>query len=173
MIVLSSAFWIAAGDAGDPGVVLVLYVGDWRAGRAAGAAGRFASPPDPGVLAEAWDRQGAALRNRLVVAIAAAAGPDSAINPDRPLDAVRWVDAGTTASGGRLVGLEVARVETLHGKLFGILPTTSQRLVTLARLGQIELRLVDVPGSAGGVAWRIAGADVGGVVVGELSPALE
>jgi hypothetical protein len=165
VIALSSGFWIAAGDAGDPGVLLDLYVDDWRAGRAVAAAARFGAPPEPGALAEAWDRQRAALRNELV-AIAAAAGPDSGIDPDRPLDAVRWVDAGSTTSGGRLVALEVARLKTVHGELFGILPTTSQTLVTLARLGRIELRLVDRPASGGGPAWRIIGAEIGGVVVG-------
>jgi len=164
VIALSSGFWIAAGDAGDPGVLLDLYVADWRHGRAAEAAGRFATPPDAAVLAQAWDRQLAALHNKLV-AIAAAAGPESGINPDKPLDHVRWVDAPATA-GSRLVALEVASVETIDGKLFGILPTTSQRLVTLARLGRIELRLVDRPGSAAGVAWRIIGVEVGGVVIG-------
>jgi hypothetical protein len=165
VIALSSGFWIAAGDAGDPGVLLDLYVADWRAGRAADAAGRFGAPPEPAALAEAWDRQGAALHNELV-AIAAAAGPDSGIDPDHPLDELRWVDAGARESGSRLVALEVARVETVDGQLFGILPTSSQRLVTLARLGQIELRLVDRPGSAGGVAWRIVRAEVGGILVG-------
>jgi hypothetical protein len=165
VIALSSGFWIAAGDAGDPGVLLDLYVADWRAGRAVDAAGRFVSRPEPAALSEAWNRQGAALHNRLV-AIAAAAGPNGGIDPDHPLDTVRWVDAGVTESGGRLVALEVARVETIEGQLFGILPTSSQRLVTLAHLGQIELRLVDRPGSAGGVVWRIARAEVLGVVVG-------
>jgi len=165
VIALSSGFWIAAGDAGDPGVLLDLYVADWRHGRAGEAAVRFATQPDSAVLAQTWDRQLAALHNKLV-AIAAAAGPDSGIDPDHPLDEVRWVDAGTTASGARLVALEIARVETVDGKLFGILPTTSQRLVTLASLGRIELRLLDRPGSAGGVAWRIVGAEVGGVAIG-------
>jgi len=165
VIALSSGFWIAAGDAGDPAVLLDQYVADWRFGRADDAAGRFGSPPEPGALAEAWDRQSAALRNALVT-IAAAAGPDSGIDPDRPLDAVRWVDAGTTASGSRLVALVVARLETIDGELFGILPTTSQRLVTLARLGRIELSLVDQPGSAGGRAWRIVGAEIDGITVG-------
>jgi hypothetical protein len=164
-IALSSGFWIVAGDAGDPGVLLDLYVDDWRDGRAADAADRFAVPPDPGALAETWDRQQAALRNELV-AIAAAAGPDSGIDPDRPLDAVRWVDAGAAPSGGRLVILEVARLETIDGELFGFLPTTSQRLVTLARLGRIELRLIDRPQSSRGPAWRIVGVEIGGLVVG-------
>ncbi len=164
-IALSSGFWIAAGDAGDPAVLLDAYVSDWRAGRAAEAAGRFAVPVDPGVLAETWDRQTAILRNDLV-SIGAAAGPDSGIDPDRPLDAVRWVNAGTTTSGGRVVAIEVARLETTDGKLFGFLPTTTQRLVTLGRLGQVELDLVDRPGSAGGPAWRIARVVVGPIAVG-------
>jgi hypothetical protein len=164
-IALSSGFWIAAGEAGNPAVVLDRYVADWRAGRAADAAARFAIPPDPGALAETWDRQLASLRNELV-AIAAAAGPDSGIDPDRPLDDVRWIDAGTTPSGDRLVALEIARRETVRGELFAILPTTSQRLVTIARLGQIELRLVDRPGTGGGRAWRIVGAEIGGVAFG-------
>ena len=164
-IALSSGFWIAAGDAGNPAVLLDAYVSDWRAGRAADAAGRFAVPVDPGALAEGWDRQIAVLRNDLV-SIAAAAGPDSRIDPHRPLEAVRWVNAGVTASGGRVVALEVARLETTDSKLFGFLPTTSQRLVTLARLGQVELDLVDRPGSASGPSWRIARVVVGAVAVG-------
>jgi hypothetical protein len=165
VIALSSGFWIAAGDAGDPGFLLDLYVADWRNGRATEAAGRFAPPLEPALLAGAWDRQLAVLRNELV-AIAAAAGPGSGIDPQEPLDTVRWVDGGTTDSGSWLVSLEVARVETVEGRLFGILPTTSQRLVRLARLGRIELLLVDRPGSVGGRAWRIVGAEVGGVVIG-------
>jgi hypothetical protein len=164
-IALSSGFWIATGDAGDPAVLLDEYVADWRFGRAAAAVRRFAAPPDPVVLAETWDRQLAALRNGLV-AIAATAGPDTDIDPDRPLDSVRWVDAGTTAAGGRLVALEVARTEIVQGQLFGLLPTTSQRLVTLAQLGRIELRLVGGPGTPGGPAWRIVSAEIGGVTIG-------
>jgi hypothetical protein len=162
-IVLSSGFWIVAGDAGDPGALLDLYVADWRAGRAGDAAARFASPVEPAALAEAWDRQNAALRNELVT-IAAAAGPDSGIDPDPPLDAVRWVEAGSTPSGGRLVAVEVARLETIRTELFGFLPTTSQRLVTLAQLGRVEVGLVEGPG--GGRAWRIVSADIGGISVG-------
>lgn len=164
-IALASGFWIATGDSGDPGVLLDSYVADWRAGRAADAAARFAVPPDPAALAESWSRQDAALRNELV-AIAAAAGPDSGIDPDPPLDAIRWVEAGTTPSGGRLFALEVARLETIRGELFGFLPTTSQRLVTLGRLGRVEVRLVDRPGSAGGPAWRIVGSEIGGITIG-------
>jgi hypothetical protein len=166
-IALASGFWIAAGDAGSPAVVLDRYVADWRADRAADAAARFATPPDPAVLAETWDRQLASLRNELV-AIAAAAGPDSGIDPDRPLDSVRWVDAGTTPSGDRLIALEIARRETVRGELFAFLPTTSQRLVTIARPGRIELRLVDPPGSDGGPAWRIVGVEIGGVGLGDV-----
>lgn len=164
-IALSSGFWIATGDAGDPAVLLDQYVADWRFGRAAAAVHRFAAPPDPAVLAETWDRQLAALRNGLV-AIAATAGPDSDIDPDRPLDSVRWVDAGTTVSGGRLVAIEVARTEAIEGQLFGLLPTTSQRLVTLAHLGSIELRLVGGPDTPGGPSWRIVSAEIGGVTIG-------
>ena len=65
-----------------------------------------------------------------------------------------------------MVALEVARLETTDSKLFGFLPTTSQRLVTLARLGQVELDLVDRPGSAGGPAWRITRVVVGAIAVG-------
>jgi hypothetical protein len=166
-IALSSGFWIAAGDAGSPATVLDRYVADWRAGRATDAGARFLTPPDRAALAETWDRQLAALRNELV-AYAAAAGPDSGIDPDRPLDIVRWVDAGTTPSGDRLVALEIARREIVRGQLFAFLPTTSQRLVTIARLGRIELRLVDRPEPRGGRAWVIVGAQIGGIAVGDV-----
>jgi hypothetical protein len=165
VIALSTGFWIAAGDAGDPGVLLDHYVADWRAGRAIDGAGRFAAPPDPAALADTWRRQLAALRNELV-AIAARTAPDSGIDPNRPFEAVRWVDAGTSSAGGRLVALEVARRETVRVELFEVLPTTSQRLVTLARLGRVELRLVDRGATVGGPAWRIVGAEIGGVVAG-------
>ncbi len=170
VVVLATGFWIAGGRAAEPATVLDDYVADWRTGDADSALRLFDRPPASAAeIAETWQRQLAGLRNDLV-RIAAAAGPGSGIDPDRPLDSVRWVEVGVSPAGGRLIAIEVARRETVRGQLLGFLPTTSQRLVTLERLGLVELRLVDRPGPiAFGPrieAWRLVRIDVGGVVVG-------
>ena len=162
---LATALWLAGGRAGDPGMVLDDYLADWRAGRAEAAIGRFVTPPGTvAAMTAAWEGQLAGLRNDLV-RLAAEHGPDAGIDPDRPIDTVRWADGGPVDGGaGYLVVIEVVRRESVRGQLFGILPTTSQRLVTIARLGEVRLRLEPTAGS--GDAWRIVRVEVGGVALG-------
>jgi hypothetical protein len=165
-VVLSTAFWTGTGRLGDPGVVLADYVGDWRAGRVADAAGRFVATPGEGAaLADAWGRQLANLRNDLV-RLSAVSGPGSGIDPEQPLETVRWSLQPAEDPGTVLVDIEVVRRETVRSQVFGWLPSTSQRLVTLERLGTAELRLIDLPGTLGGQGWRIVRVEVGGVELG-------
>ena len=168
-VVLTTLFWTGAGRLGDPSFVLADYVGDWRAGRVDEAAGRFIAPLDQGVaVADAWERQLANLRNGLV-RLSAVSGPGGGIDPQEPLDTVRWSPRPTEGSGTFVVDIEVVRRETVRTQLFGWLPSTSQRLVTLERLGTAELRLVDLPGTLAGQGWRIVRVEVGGVALGEAN----
>jgi hypothetical protein len=164
-ILLSTLPWILGGRAAEPGLVLEAYVADWQEGRAEAARDRFTTPPASAAHVQAaWQAQSAGLRNDLL-ALAAEHGPEAGIDPDRALDVVRWTDAGAIDAGrGRLVVIEVVRHETLRGRLFGFLPTSSQRLVALARLGEVRLRLVPIGGA--GHAWRIERIEVGGVTLG-------
>jgi hypothetical protein len=175
-IAASSLFWGLAGREADPATVLDRYVADWRAGRAADAVARFVQPPGSTALVhELWDAQLTALRNELV-RLVPRAGPGGGIDPDAPFETVRWVDAGPTPGGGRLVAAEVARRETVHGLLLGLLPVSSQRFVPLERLGTVELAPVavgapfapdgPVPDGPWAVSWRIVEVEIVGVGLG-------
>jgi hypothetical protein len=165
-IVLSTLLWAGGGRAADPGVVLDQYVGDWGAGRTAAGIARFAATPGgEAEVRERWAGQLAGLRNELV-RLAAELGEAADIDPDRPLETVRWTDGGPLDGGrGRLVVVEVVRREAVRSLLFGFVPTTSQRLVTIARLGEVRLRLVPA-GSGPGEVWRIVRVEVGGIPLG-------
>jgi hypothetical protein len=162
VVVLSTWFWTTAGRLGDPAVVLSDYLADWRAGRSEIASARFEAPPSSPQVADAWERQLGSLRNALV-RLAAVNGPDSGIDPNRPLDTIRWTTRSAVGPGVFLVDIDVARRVTARTQLFGLLPSTSQQLVTLEQLGTVELHLVDLPGQFGGQAWRIVRVEVGGV----------
>jgi hypothetical protein len=175
-IAASSLFWGLAGRAADPATVLDRYVADWRAGRAGEAIARFArSPGSTSLVHELWDAQLTALRNELV-RLVPRAGPGGGIDPDAPFETVRWVDAGPTPTGGRLVALEVSRRETVHGLLLGLLPVSSQRFVPLERLGTIELAPVaagapfapagPLPDGPWAVSWRIVKVEILDVALG-------
>lgn len=169
-IAASSLFWGLAGREADPAAVLDRYVADWRAGRAAEAITRFAvTPGSTSLVHELWDAQLSALRNELV-RLVPRAGPGGGVDPDAPFETVRWVDAGATPAGGRLVALEVARRETVHGLLLGLLPVSSQRLVPLERLGTVELAPIPagapfapagpIPDGPWATSWRIIAVEI-------------
>jgi hypothetical protein len=158
-------FWTAAGRAGDPGLVLSDYVADWRAGRVHAAIGYFDTPPGGGVVADRWEAQLARVRNELV-RLAAISRPNSGIDPERPLDSVVWSAKPSDEADTFVVALEVVRRETVRGQLLGFVPSTSQRIVTLERLGTAELRLVELPGQFAGQGWRIGRVEVGGIGLG-------
>jgi hypothetical protein len=175
-IVASSLFWGLGARESDPGTVLDRYVADWRAGRVAEAISRFReSPGTTAIVREIWDAQLAALHNELL-RLVPRAGPAGGIDPDAPLDTVRWVDAGPSPRGGRLVALEVSRREDVRGLVLGLLPVSSQRLVPLARLGTAELAPVRIgapvapagplPDGPWGVAWRLVEVEIVGVRLG-------
>jgi hypothetical protein len=165
-VAFSTFFWTVAGRAGDPGLVLSDYVADWRSGRVDAAVSMFDTPPgDTGTIADTWEAQLANLRNDLV-RLAAVSGPASGIDPAQPLDSVVWSAEPAEDSSTSIVAIEVVRRESVRGVLFGLLPSTSQRLVTLEKLGSAELRRVNLPGRFGGQGWRIVRVEVGGIALG-------
>lgn len=165
-IALSTGLWIAGGRSADPGLVLDQYLDDWSAGRAEAAIGRFVAPPGSVTsVTDAWEAQRIGLRNDLV-RVAAESGLGGEVNPDLPFESVRWSAGGTFDDDrGRVVVAEVVRRETVRSEVLGFLPTSSQRLVTVARLGEVRLRAVPSP-SGIGVEWRIERIEAGGVVLG-------
>jgi hypothetical protein len=166
VVAFSTLFWLEAGRLADPGTVLADYTEDWQAGRTDAAAARFVAQPATADLSDEWTRQLAGLRNALV-RLAAVGGPGAGIDPGRPLDSIRWTSRGDgSAPDGLVVDIEVVREESVRSQLFGLLPSTTQRLVTLERLGTAELRLVPQPGPLAGSAWRIVRIEIEGVVVG-------
>jgi hypothetical protein len=163
-IALSTVLWIGGGGAADPGSLLEDYVADWRHRQAALARDRFTEPPGTDAIDAAWQAQEARLRNDLVQ-LAAQQGPDAQIDPNNALNTVRWTDAGAyEGDDTRRIVIEVVRRESARGQLFGFLPTSSQRLVTIATLGEARLRLV--PATRSGNVWRIVWVDIGGVTLG-------
>lgn len=169
-MIASTGFWAVAAGAAEPAAVVAAYVGDWRDGRAAAASARFVDPPTSDDVRAAWLAQRTELRNALV-RIEPKAGPDGGVNPDVPLDTIRWVDGGETAAGSRLIYAEVTRRETVRGLVLGLLPVSSQRLVPLERLGVAELRRVPagegpLPGGPWSEQWRLVRVELEGVVVG-------
>jgi hypothetical protein len=169
----ATAFWALAGPATSADSLLADYVDAWRSGRAAEAARFFVVPPDPDALAAAWRRQSARLTNEAIRA-SVSSGGGSGIDPAEPWSAVRWdvpesSAASSSASSASAPGAEPARSvidavlvarQTVRDSFFGLVPTTSQRLVPVASLGTVRLRTVQLPGSLPGappvVIWRIA-----------------
>jgi hypothetical protein len=173
-IVASSLFWGLGGRFAEPSSVLAGYLAAWHGDLPADGTAHLLGPGSPDVVAETWQRQEAALHNELVL-LAVREGAASGIDPGSPLRTVRWVDGGELADGRRVILVEVARRETERGHLFGILPTSTQRLVTIARLGQVELVRVPLAGplpeGPWAEAWRIAGIEVAGIALGTLTQA--
>jgi hypothetical protein len=175
-LLASSWFWSLAGRAADPSSVVDRYLADWRAGRVQDAIHRFqASPGTTAIVREIWDAQLTALHNELI-RLVPRAGPGGGIDSDAPLDTVRWVDAGPTPGGGRLVAVEVSRREPVQGLVLGLLPVTSQRLVPLARLGTVELLPIrndppqllgtSLPDGPWTVEWRLVEVEIMGIALG-------
>jgi hypothetical protein len=169
----ATAFWALAGPATSPDALLADYVDAWRAGRAADAARLFVVPPEPDALAAAWRRESARLTNE---AIRASVSTDAGTGIDAadPWSAVRWdvpesSAAASSAPAAAAPPSEPSRAvvdavlvarQTVRDSFFGLVPTTSQRLVPVASLGTVHLRTVQLPGSLPGgppvVVWRIA-----------------
>ncbi len=170
VIALASGFWLLPSMRASPEAVLADYVAAWRGGAPAdveAARVGFVTPLSGPLLAGAWERQTARLRNAVIQA-AAQAGAASGIEPDQPLGSVRFVVRGDAA--GRRVGVEIVRREAVRDTYFGVLPTTSTRFVPVADLGTIELVLVrSEPLWGGGPApdeWRIGSVDLLGESLG-------
>jgi hypothetical protein len=161
----STLLWAYGGSLADPGSVLADYVENWRTGRVEVARAQFDAPPDPVALSEGWHRQLAALRNDLV-RVSAVAGPGARIDPDDPLDTVVWLPAEANDADTSAFDIAVVRTESVRGQLFGLLPSTAQRVELLERFGRVELRRVDPPGQVAGQMWRITSVDVDGISVG-------
>jgi hypothetical protein len=163
-LVVGAAFWGLIGRTAEPALALDDYLADWRAGRAAEAAARFATAPDATDVRETWHRQEALLGNALVRIVAE--HPEVTVDPDRPLDAMRWVEEGSDADGTRRFALEVARQVTVRERLFGILPTTTRRLEAVERLGTAEVVAVPAAGSAAPfgspLVWRLGVVEIAG-----------
>lgn len=159
----STLLWAGGGSGTSPDASLAEYISAWQHRRSLTATREFVRPPSPAELERAWDRQLAVLRDDLVRL--SAANPDAGIDPGRPLETVRF-----EAAGPGVVAIMVARRETVRELLLGLLPTTSQRLVPVARLGTIRLAKVSQPGPVAGgppvERWRIEFVEVLGDSIG-------
>lgn len=165
-VVLGAGFWVVSGTGADPVLTLDAYLAEIGAGRVDAAAGRW-SGVDAAAVGDGSARQSIALRN--VVVRVVAEDPAAEADADHPLRGLRWRFAGPAATGGRTYVAEVVRSEPVRTQLFGILPTTAQRLVPVEAVGRVELRPVEV--ASGGpfgpvVAWRIVRLELGGEVIG-------
>jgi hypothetical protein len=141
----ATSFWSVAGDGASAAARTSAYVTAWRQERVEAARSAMSAPPDVAVLAAAWARQSARLRT--IASVAAAADPSAGIDPDRPFSSVRSTEVGASpgsADGQRTVRLDLVRHESVPSRVLG-LSTRTTRLVTLAELGTIELRLVETP----------------------------
>ena len=164
VVAAATALWIASRAGSSPEGAVADYVLLWRNDAAGVAAGRFVTPPGAMALDVAWDRQRALLHDELLRL--AAADPDAGIDASDPTAGVRY-----ELAGDGVVELVVARREPVRELILGILPTTSQRLVPVARLGTIRLALTSlagpVPGGPEVDAWRIRSVEVLGATFGD------
>jgi hypothetical protein len=168
VLALGAGLWVAGGPDADPALALDAYLADWEAGRTRTAAARFVRPPSETALGSAWGGQDGALRNAVVRVVNEE--PAVEADPTRRFDGLRWVDLGAAPDGTRTLALEAPRSERVRNLILGVLPTTSQRLVPVERLGTATLRAVPVAGGIGPfgpvVAWRIEEIELAGVTVG-------
>jgi hypothetical protein len=164
VLLVGAGLWVAGGSGADPALALDAYLADWHAGRPEAAAARFADPPSASRVRAAWERQSGGIRNAVVRIVAAE--PAVRADPARLLDGLRWVDDGEMPDGVRRLVLEAAREERQESQLLGFLPTTSQRLVPVERLGSAELRRVPIAPGYGPfgpvVAWRLVRIEIAG-----------
>jgi hypothetical protein len=173
----ATGFWSLTGPATSPDDLLADYVALWRSDHPADASALFAVAPDAPALAAAWERQSARLTNEAIRA-AAQAGPVGGIDPADPWAAVRWEPhtgptGGSTDAGGpdaASADAVVVRRETVRDSFFGLVPTTSDRLLPVAALGTVRMRTVETPGPVPGappiVVWRIDGLTLLGESLG-------
>ncbi len=159
----ATLLWAGGGPGTSSDAALADYVTLWQDRKAVDASARFVRPPSPAELERAWDRQLAVLTDELVRI--AASNPDAGIDPTSPLVTVRF-----EAAGPGLVAVSVARRETVRELLLGLLPTSSQRLVPVARLGTIRLVSLKAPGPIDGgppvERWQIDVVEVLGESIG-------
>ena len=185
-----TVLWAIGGTLARPESALARYVHDWQVGDPADAVRLFATPPTAATLASNWETQLATLRNELV-RLGAVGGEDEGLDPARPFERIRFVDvapaatvpagtvpAGTvpagTVPGGtstvRRIGVQLVKHTTVHDSFLGLLPTTSESLVSIGDLGWVELRAIARPAGRPGVpdspVWLVSGMDLLGVQTG-------
>lgn len=169
-IAAATVFWSVAGAGASPGSRAAAYVGAWWEDRPEAAADDFVPPLDPAAIEAAWGRQADRLHNALVRA--AAEAPAGGIDPDRPFESIRFSEdqAAGAADTARTIRMDIVSRVLVQDRLLGVLPTTSQRLETVAEVGSIELQLERAPGPLEGSppveTWRIVQV----TVLGEALP---
>jgi hypothetical protein len=156
-VVAFTAFWLVAGSLGSPAATLQRYVSAWRSDRPDLAAALFDAPREPVALAEQWESDEGYLRGRLLE-LAASLGLGSGLDPERPFAplVVRFPDsvgpagepAAVEAGEEAQAVVEIVRRESVRGSFFGLVPTASQRIVTVEQVGQARLVAVAGPGLA-------------------------
>lgn len=166
-LALFSAFWVVSGSGGSPTAVLQRYVAAWRDDRPAVAAGLFATPRDASAVAADWRLAEASLRERLTELRARGAIDPSAVDPERPIEALVFefppgLAADPPDPAVTRAAIEFVRRETVASSFFGLFPTASQRTVVVDGLGVITLRAVPQAGSwpSGAVVWRVQSVDL-------------
>lgn len=143
--------------------------------RAAAAAG-----PDGGIdPAQPWDAVrweppgtvgGASGAGGTGVTSASSAGPSGAASSAGPGSPAPSSESPTDPLGRPVVAATIVRRETVRDTFFGLVPTTTERLVPVADLGTVRLRTVELPGPFDGappvVEWRIDEVDLLGERIG-------
>lgn len=183
LIIVSTAFWAAAGQQGTPEATLARYEEAWfhqhgtealsliRVTANPSPAGGTAEPVTPEDLVAGWGRQSGRLHDELA-RIVAGLGPGSGIDPDAPLESLRIRVAPDPAGqpGTALGVVTIVRRVSVREFLFGSIPTSAQRLVDVSVVGQVRLRKVDDPavwpGLVGASRWTIVEIDVLGEHLG-------
>jgi hypothetical protein len=166
-VVVFTAFWLVAGSLGSPAATLQRYVSAWRSDRPDLAATLFDAPREPAALAEQWSSDEGYLRGRLLE-LAASLEPGSGLDPERPFAplVVRFPDsvgpagepAAIEAGEEARAVIEIVRRESVRGSFFGLVPTASQRIVTVEQVGQARLVAAAGPGLAPlpeALVWRL------------------
>ena len=133
-------FWLVGGPHSSPEAALREYVESWRWSRPGAAAVLFREPLGTDTLVGAWAEYDRHLGQRVSEA-AATFGPSSGLDPERPFNALQFVEVQDQRTADSAVfAIQITRRQRIETTLFGLLPTATQQTVVVETVGHVEVQ---------------------------------